>query len=122
MADVTPTPSPVPPRRDTVIFWETLTNTNTAGASVHVGGAVADMIVTFTGTPNGATAVLQGSVDNTTWFTVKDVDGTDVSTTLAASAFFEVRSKFAYFRPSTSGGGASQDIDCKLQISRSQNL
>lgn len=96
------------------IIWATLTSSNTAGtAFLQAGTTMAIAAVQFTGTFDSATAVLQGSNDGTNWITLSDPqDGTAISVTAAGAA--EVSTAMAYIRPSTSGGGGSQDIDCIL--------
>lgn len=112
MADISLTRSALGDK-DT-ITWATLTNANTDGTAYQpqrTRGAIA--AVQFTGTFDSATAVLQGSNDGTNWITLSDPqDGTAISVTAAGAA--EVSTAMAYIRPSTSGGGASQDIDCIL--------
>lgn len=58
--------------------------------------------VQFGGTFGGATVVLEGSDDGTTYATVKDVAGTSVSATSAAR--FDVLDVPYHIRPRTSGG------------------
>lgn len=50
----------------------------------------------------GATAVLEGSEDNVTYFVVKDVYGNNVSTAVAAR--FDLENVPHFIRPRTSGG------------------
>lgn len=97
----------------TLVTWETLTSTNAAGTAWEPI-ARQGLGITFqvAGTPDSATIVLQGSNDGTNWLTVKDTLGSDVS--LTAAGYAEVSTGFRYLRPSTSGGGGSQDIDCLL--------
>lgn len=94
------------------ITWETLTSANSDGAEMR--GKAQEMAFAtaqFTGTFDSATAVLQGSNDGTNWVTLTDPqDGTAIS--LTAAGYAEVQTAFLYLRPSTSGGGGSQDIDC----------
>lgn len=58
--------------------------------------------VQISGTFGGATVVLQGSDDGTTYFTLKDVLGNNVSATSAAR--FDLENVPMHTRPSTSGG------------------
>lgn len=96
-----------------VITWATLTSSNAAGTAYQQEGTRAAIgTVQFTGTFDSATAVLQGSNDGTNYVTLKDSLGSDVSFT--AAGYAEISTAFAYIRPSTSGGGGSQDIDCIL--------
>lgn len=109
MADVTLTRAATGDRD--VITWETLTSSNAAGSAYESGRTRAAIAsVQFTGTFDSATAVLQGSNDGSTWVTLKDLSGTDISVTAAGAAEFSTA--MLYIRPSTSGGGGSQDIDC----------
>lgn len=109
MADITPTANHKGDRD--VITWETLTSSDANGASYEPElqrAAVA--AVQFTGTFDSATAVLQGSNDGTNWVTLDDLSGVAISMTAAGAAEFSTA--MLYIRPSTSGGGGSQDIDC----------
>lgn len=97
----------------TLITWEELTSTNTAGTQWEpLARQGLGVTVQFLGTFDSAIAALQGSNDGTNWLTVKDTLGSDVSFTTAGYA--EVSTGFRYLRPSTSGGSGSQDIDCIL--------
>lgn len=98
------------------VLWEEMTNGDTAEPLTVADGLGKVFSVQFVGTWDGATAVLQGSNDASTWFTVNDVHGNAVSTT--ADAFFEVSTTALYLRPSHSGGSGSEDIDVTM-ISRS---
>jgi hypothetical protein len=71
-----------------------------------------DKSVQFSGTWDSATAVLQGSNDGATWFTLKDPGGNAIS--LTADGLRQILENTRYIRPSTSGGGGSADIDCRV--------
>ena len=58
--------------------------------------------VQVSGTFGGATVVLQGSVDGTTYATLKDLQGNNLSFTSAGYAEFS--SGAAFIKPSISGG------------------
>jgi hypothetical protein len=62
-----------------------------ANASVQIGGTL-----------GGATIVLQGSNDGTTYATLKDLAGNDLSFT--AAGYAEFSSGAAFIKPSISGG------------------
>lgn len=115
MAAITPTIDNDNSFSDTAVtyLWETLTESDT-GTSQRINPA-RSVLMSFSvvGTFGSATVVLQGSHDNTNWFTVKDSTGSDVSLTAAGAA--EVPSTFVYYRPSASGG-SSQDVDCRLTV------
>lgn len=90
------------------VFWETLTEADTATAVIPSATAPAIASVQVTGTFGGATVVLQGSNDGTNYFTLKDTAGSDISLTAAGGADFSVGC--LQIRPSASGG-SSQDVD-----------
>ena len=109
MADITRTRNSSGDRD--VATWGTLTSSNAAGSIYEPEGTRAAVAsVQFVGTFDSATAVLQGSNDGSTWVTLKDLIGSDISLTAAGAAEFSA--SMLYIRPSTSGGGGSQDIDC----------
>ena len=115
MAAITPTIDNANSFSDTTTtyLWETLTEADT-GTSQRINPArTVLMSFSVVGTFGGATVVLQGSHDNTNWFTVKDNTGADISFTAAGAS--EAASTFVYFRPSASGG-SSQDVDCRLTV------
>jgi len=94
-------------------------NTWTAmAANGDVGEAIEhvscrDRCVTFTGTwGSGGTAVLQGSNDETNWFTLKDLAGTAISKT--ADGLSQVGDMPRYIRPMLTAGTGSIDIDVIL--------
>lgn len=97
-----------------VVTWESLTDSDAAGTYYKPGRARAAIAaVQFTGTFDSATAVLEGSNDGTSYVTLRNSqDGTAVSFT--AAGYAEISTAMQFIRPSTSGGGASQDIDCIL--------
>lgn len=96
-------------RNTHVVSWETLTAANNVGQAVEMPGS-SDRCVQFSGVWNAATAVLQGSNDGVTWFTLTDPQGNAISKT--SDALEQIMELTRYIRPSTSGGGGSQDIDC----------
>ena len=97
-----------------LVTWETLTSANAAG-TVYESDGLRMAVATFQafGTFDGATLVLQGSNDGTNWVTIVD-SSTTSPISLTAAGYAEISTAFAYIRPSTSGGGGSQDIDCIL--------
>lgn len=96
-----------------VVTWETLTSGNAAGTAYEPDvQRAAVSAVQFTGVFDSATAILQGSNDGTNWVTLSDLGGASISLTAAGAK--ELSTAMAYLRPSTSGGGGSQDIDCIL--------
>lgn len=86
------------------IVWSAMANNPDTGSPFYLDDDALAAAVQIDGSFGGGTAVMQGSVDGTTWFTLKDITGTDISTT--ANALFEVSSSVMYIRPSLSGGTA----------------
>lgn len=104
------------PRRATRLLWETVTEADSAAAHecIEMQGVVGSVQVI--GTFGGATVVLQGSNDGSTWWDLKDTGGTAISFTAAGGADFSTAA--LYVRPSASGG-SSQDLDIYMTM-RSQ--
>lgn len=67
--------------------------------------------VQFEGTFGGSTVTLKGSVDGTTYFTLKDVFGNNITAT--ASAMFEFTTSCPYIKPDVTGG-AGNDVDVTI--------
>lgn len=89
--------------------WPNMGNADSGIA--QSGGALSDKSVQATGTWGGATLVLQGSNDGTTWFTLNDPAGTDISFT--ANGLMQILEGVRYIRPVTSGG-AGTDVTVVL--------
>lgn len=91
------------------IKWETVTNGDTG--SPDDGARLSDKSVQILGTfGTGGTAVLQGSNDGgTTWHTLSDPQGNDISFTAAGTA--QVLESTQLIRPSVSGGDTNTDLD-----------
>jgi hypothetical protein len=75
-------------------------NASIARYAPHV--SLANASVQVSGTIGGATIVLQGSNDGTTYATLKDLAGNDLSFT--AAGYAEFTSGAAFVKPSISGG------------------
>ena len=103
-----------------LVFWETLTAANSDGSPVELV-EWADRTIQVVGTFDSATLVWQGSNDGSNWVTLSDAGGTAISTS-AAAILTEVLEVPRYVRPSTSGGGGSQDLDVRLVARRSNNM
>lgn len=93
--------------------WETVTENDTASAVIPAGSEPIFGSIQFTGTFGGATGVLQGSNDASNWVTLKDPNGTAVSTTAVGA--FEFSTAMTYLRPSFSAG-TSQDVDVVMVL------
>lgn len=105
MATITPVRSS-PAWNIEKIFWETLTENDTATAVVPAGRIRGSVQVT--GTFGSATVVLQGSNDGTNYATLEDNAGNAISLTAAGLADFSA--DCLQIRPSASGG-TGQDVD-----------
>lgn len=87
----------------------TTTDTPTAYGPMIKGKGARFASVTFGGTFGGATGVLQGSNDNTTYGTFTDLAGNAVSAT--AAKIQEFSSSALYIKPAVTGGtGDNVDI------------
>lgn len=93
------------------VFWEALTESDTAAAWVPSGLEALIAGVQVTGTFGGATVVLEGSWDGTNYETLRSIDGAAISLTAAGYAEFATTAKV--IRPSASGG-SSQDVDITI--------
>lgn len=94
-----------------VASWTGLTGTENGDTLER--SKLADKTVQIMGTLDGATVVLQGSMDGDTWVTLTS-DGT---TEISGVGMFWVWENPRYIRPSISGGGASSDVDVILGMS-----
>jgi hypothetical protein len=117
MATVAGTPSALSAfgSRANIITWTPLTAADPAGDVFEIGGSILDS-VQFSGTWNGATAVLLGSNDNVTFFTLTDPQGNAISKT--ADGLEQIEENVRYIKPSTSGGGGSQSISCIVLVKK----
>lgn len=95
--------------------WTPLTSANNVGDQQETAG-LSQASVQFSGIWGSATAVLQGSNDGTTWFTLHDPAGNSISVT--ADALKAISELTRYVRPSTSGGDGTQSLTCILVGSR----
>jgi len=89
------------------ISWIDCSTGDTLTALPVAAQAATAGAVQFRGTFGGATVGLQVSNDGTTYFDVKDLGGTVISTTVAA--LFEFTTAALYLRPVISGG-AGDDV------------
>lgn len=90
------------------LYWENLTESDTAEEAElnNTEGVISSVQVT--GTFGGATVVLQGSNDGINYFTLKDTAGNNISFTEAGGADFSVAC--LQIKPSASSG-TGQDVD-----------
>jgi len=97
------------------IVW-TLTQADSAGYPIKFN-AYRDRCVSFSGTFDSGTVVLQGSNNGgTNWHTLNDPTGTDLSVT--AAALFQVLEAPELVRPSVTGEGATAAIVVTLILAR----
>jgi hypothetical protein len=83
--------------------WSAMGNAD--NGAPQTPSSLADKTVQFDGTFGGATAVLSGSNDGTSWFTLSQPDGSPISATV--SALMQIVENTKYVRPTTSGGAGS---------------
>ena len=95
------------------IIWETLATGDTVVAQAVPARSGLAGSVQISGTFGGATVVLQCSNDGTTYFTLTDTQGTDISAT--ANSYFEFTTAAVYLRPSISGG-TGDDVDVVVAL------
>jgi hypothetical protein len=114
MATITPV-SAMSGEVQTITWADVTTTTDTPEAygPVKNGLGARRAAVTFGGTFGGATAVLQGSVDNVTYATLTDLAGNAVSAT--AAKVQEFSSSCLYFKPAVSGG-TGDDVDIVMAM------
>jgi gamma-glutamyltranspeptidase len=94
-------------------IWEAVASGDTLVAVATPNGSATNAAVQILGTFGSATITLQASNEGTTFYSIKDMHGTAISTTSAAG--FEFVSSAAYLRP-TSAGGTADDIDIILTL------
>ena len=95
-----------------VFTWASVTESDTF-ASVRVEGPVYAATVQFSGTFGGATVVMQGSNDDSTFLALDDVEDIAISHTAAGGS--ELRHAWPYMRPSASGG-TSQSLTAIMAV------
>lgn len=113
--------------RAKIFLWETLTSANAAGDALDLSDfPPGELTAQILGTMGSATLVWQGSLDGVTYVTLstKKLASIDVVTGVAANVaasqtvagMLTLLERPRYIKPSTSGGGGTQDIDAYLQI------
>jgi hypothetical protein len=109
MAAVNPTISILDGNDKSVILvtWNGLNNNDRTGAPVQFVRH-ADRSVQFNGTFNTATVVLQGSNDDSTYFTLTDPQGNLISSNAALGE--SVTELTRSTRPRISGGGGAENV------------
>ena len=96
-----------------VFTWSDVTEADTFVAANIGNGLGRALTVQVGGTLGGATVVMQGSNDNSTFVALKDVEDAAISHTAAGGS--EMRYAWPYMRPSASGG-SSQAVDVTLAV------
>ena len=66
-----------------------------------------DLVTQVTGTFSGTTVVLQGSLDDVTYFTLNDTSGTPVVLSFTAAGIKRAQERVLYVKPSLSAGTGS---------------
>ena len=101
-----------------LIKWEALVTGSLDGIGVPVA-KWADKTVQVIGTPDTSTITMQGSNNNTDWFTLTDFSGTNISFTSPGGA--AIAEAPLYIRPLVSSVGAATDWDVLL-LCRTNNI
>ena len=96
----------------TVVTWAALA-ANDDGAPLKYG-QLADRTVQVAGTFDGATVVLEGSLDGSHYHTLTDPQGNALSFT--AAGLEAVTEAVAFIRPRVTGGGAGVALDVLLLL------
>lgn len=94
--------------------WSPLAAGDEGTPVIHPG--TADRSVQVTGAFNGASALLEGSLDGSNWFTLRDVQG--VSLSFTAPGLRAVLENAAYVRPRVAGGDIGTDLVVIVNIRR----
>ena len=93
--------------------WADIVTGDTIDPLIVAGQAAVAGCVQIDGTFGGATVGLQASNDGVTYFDIKDLGGTVISTTSAA--LFEFTTAAVYLRPVVTGGAANA-VDVTLVL------
>ena len=112
MATITPVKSS-PAWNIEQVFWETLTDADTATEIQPAGLSPIFGAVQFVGTI-GTAVTLQVSNNGTNWVTLNDKDGTAISTG-TSGAMFEFSTAARYIRPGTPTGTSDVDVTLILR-------
>lgn len=94
-------------------LWETVTGSDVGEALEVNGHAGLAMAVQMTGT-FGAAVTMQGSIDGSTWASLKDTQGNDAA--LSATGIIELSTAVKFIRPSAAA--SVSDVDVYLCIRR----
>lgn len=100
----------------TVIHDWSLTSADATGTAISVPGSSDRTIQFIADTAGSATAILEGSLDNSTFFTLTDGQGNAISTTAALGEMVAENTLWIRPRLSTAGSGAEWSV---LLFSRS---
>lgn len=111
MATVSPAPSIPSASNIPVLTWTGVSTADTMTPVVVRKGSSG--AVQMTGTWGSATVKLQGSLDGTTYFDLKDASGTTISAT--SNAYFQFTTSAVYLKPASSGGTAD-NVDVVLVL------
>lgn len=113
MATITPTVDKQ--GSDTTIFWETLTQDDTAAAAQWGGG---EGYFSAYGTFGAATMYIEVSVDGGTTYFRPDTDGAPDGGKFTSAGMVKIDLPVCMIKP-TFSGGSGQDIDVKISPKRS---
>lgn len=97
-----------------LLLWETLTSANANGDAAVLALADVNVTITVDGVFGSATVTMKGSNDGANWHTLKDSAGDDVA--LTAAGMVSLSDLPLYIKPTTAGGGGTQDLDIYAMV------
>ena len=103
------------PREYALLRWDSMANGDSgeSARSVRAGDRCVQVLGTF-GT--GGTIIVEGSLDGTNWFQLRDPSGTLISFTAAGGK--AVLEAAPYIRPRVTGGDGTTALTCLISARR----
>lgn len=101
-----------------VATWAAVTSADTATPVGPRYADFSDRSCQITGTFNAATVVWQGSNDGTQYESLTDPQGNAISKNTLGTTLEAITEATLFARPSFSGGGGSQSLNCILVMRR----
>lgn len=117
MATINPTITRVGDGDVLKVVWEGIAAGDTCAALSEKYAQWADRCVEIVGTFDGATITLQGSNGGSTYYTLNDPTGTDISA--ASAKLFQVLENPLFTKPAISAG-TTVDVDVIMIMRRAQ--
>lgn len=99
--------------------WTPLLNTDDGAPATFVGSG--DRTFQVLGTfGTGGTVIVEGSLDGTNWFQLRDPSHTAISLTAAGGR--AVLENVPFLRPRVTGGDGTTSLTCLLHVRRNANV